>query len=459
MRSFAVQVNNSAQRVSRPPRAPGLPLLGSVSMVRNPLPLFVQMYQKVGPVFRVHILGRQYVVLAGPEATGFLAENDGTILSSRAVFGEAARQLHQEKHFIAAVDGEEHRCQRAILRRSFSKEAVKRYIPWMLQATEDVVGSWRVGERLNMASVQLLIGQSLGFAMTGIPVGDHLNDVVTFIRTLDGAAIAGIWPRRMLRRSGYLNAKARVESWIDQIAQDRRAQGPRAGGPDMVDDLLDQSLDAIASRVALQLPFMAGMEAAVVALCLLYELYRPSHRAILERCRTEVDAAFANGMPTAEGLLNMDMLSRVVQETHRLHPIQPAAPRFVEEDFEFGGHHIASGQIILISTTTAHFVPRFFPDPYTFDPSRFLTPLPPNIFGPFLVGDHHCIGHRVTKAALLAAAALVLREVQLEPVPRDYTFQPRLNPLLGPPQSLRLRVVERRQHAPAGTLVSVGGAS
>src|SRR5581483_987373 len=214
MRSSAVQVNNSAQWVSRPPRAPGLPLLGSVSMVRNPLPLFVQMYQKVGPVFRVRVLGRERIVLAGPEATGFLAENDGTILSSRAVFGEAARQLHQEKHFIAAVDGAEHRRQRDILRRGFSEEATRRYIPWMLEASEDVVRAWQGGQRLNMTSVQFLIGQALGFAMTGTPVGNHLNDVVRFIRTLDGAAIAGTWPRFLLHLRAYLAAKRRVEFWM-----------------------------------------------------------------------------------------------------------------------------------------------------------------------------------------------------------------------------------------------------
>src|SRR5215472_14827130 len=63
-----------ARDLRSPALVRGLPLLGSaLELYRDPMPLFVRGYQQRGPIFRVRVLGREYIVLAGPEATLFLA--------------------------------------------------------------------------------------------------------------------------------------------------------------------------------------------------------------------------------------------------------------------------------------------------------------------------------------------------------------------------------------------------
>src|SRR5690242_11173094 len=95
-----------------PPLVKGLPLLGStLDLFRNPVALFVKAYQELGPIFRVRVPGREYRVLAGPEATLFLAQGGEAYVSSRKVFSKVMRELRTE-NFIAALEGEAHRHQR-----------------------------------------------------------------------------------------------------------------------------------------------------------------------------------------------------------------------------------------------------------------------------------------------------------------------------------------------------------
>ena len=61
-----------------PPRVKGLPLLGCVlDMARDPAQFFLNCYRTYGPVCRMKVLGNEYVLLAGPEAAGFLGTREG----------------------------------------------------------------------------------------------------------------------------------------------------------------------------------------------------------------------------------------------------------------------------------------------------------------------------------------------------------------------------------------------
>ena len=68
----------SPPAISQPmPRAPGPPLVGSlVPMVRDPVRFLVDSYRECGPVFRLNVLGRRFVVLAGVDANQFVTRNE-----------------------------------------------------------------------------------------------------------------------------------------------------------------------------------------------------------------------------------------------------------------------------------------------------------------------------------------------------------------------------------------------
>ncbi len=457
MESSAIQVKSAPRQVSRPPIAPGFPLLGNaLSLFRNPLPLFVTMYQEVGPIFRVHAPGRHYTVLAGPEATLFLAQGGEEFLSSREVFTKAMRELRTE-NFIAALEGEAHQHQRRILKPGLSREAVNRYIPKMLQAAEQIASAWKPGQRIKIKpTMQLLVSQQLGLAMTNHAPGERFQDAVIFAETLVGAGVAGTWPAIMLRRPTYRAAKKRVVALMRQLLEERRAQrtdAQNAAEPDLLDvllaarDLHGQPLTEIDMIVGAQLPYIAGMDtAAATAAFMLYELLK--RPALLEQVTAEVDQASRDGIPTAQAFRQMPTLHAAAMETFRLHPVVSAAPRYVKRPFEFQGYRLEPGQALLISTTTAHFLPRFFPDPYTFDVTRYSEPRnehrQPGAFAPFAAGPHTCVASGVAEAVVMTTLAALLHTVRLELAPPDYTLKTTINPLPGPEGKFSVRVLQQR---------------
>jgi cytochrome P450 len=428
----------------------------ALSLFRDPLPLFVNMYQTAGPIFRVRAPGRNYTVLAGPEATLFLAQGGEEYLSSREVFSKAMSELRTE-NFIAALEGEAHQHQRKILKPGLSREAVNRYIPKMLQAAGQIARAWEPGQRVKIKpTMQLLVSQQLGLAMTNHAPGERFKDAVIFAETLIGAGVAGTWPAIMLRRPTYRAAKKRVVALMRQLIEERRAQGLDAQNeaePDLLDallaarDLEGKPLTEIDMIVGAQLPYIAGMDtAAATAAFMLYELLK--RPALLDQVTAEVDEAFRDGLPTAQAFRQMPTLHAAAMETFRLHPVVSAAPRYAKRPFEFQGYRIEPGEPLLISTTTAHFLPRFFPDPYTFDIARYSEPRnehrQPGAFAPFAAGPHTCVASGVAEAVVMTTIAALLRTVRLELDPPTYTLKTAINPLPGPEGKFRVRVLHQR---------------
>lgn len=440
----------------------GLPLLGSaLELYRDPMPLFVRGYQQHGPIFRVRVPGREYIVLAGPEATLFLAHGGEEHLSSREIFARAMRELRTE-HFIAALDGAPHRHQRAILKPALSREAIARYVPAMARAAEEIARRWRPGERVVVKpAMQRLVTEQMCRAMTGRGPGARFHDAVIFAETLIGAGVAGTWPAILLRRPGYLAAKARVVTLMRHIIAERRARHARHGVPLEASDLLDAILTAhnedgtplteIELVVGAQLPYIAGMD-TVAATCgfLLYALLRDP--TLLARVTAEVDAAYASGGGlTLDALHRMPALHGAVLETLRRYPVVSAAPRVARHEIAFEGHRIPAGANLLISTTAAHFLPQIFSDPYTFDVDRYAPPRSehrrPGAFAPFAAGPHTCVASGLAETVVATTAAALLHSVRLLLDPPDYTLRTAVNPLPGPARGFTLRVVERREEA------------
>jgi cytochrome P450 len=297
-------------------------------------------------------------------------------------------------------------------------------------------------------------------AMTGRGPGPRFHDAVVFAETLIGAGVAGTWPAVLLRRPGYLAAKARVVALMRQIVAERRAchargDGPSPEAPDLLDAILaarnedGTPLTEIELVVGAQLPYIAGMD-TVAATCgfLLYALLRDP--GLLARVTAEVDAAYAggDGSLTLDALHRMPALHGAVLETLRRYPVVSAAPRVARHEFAFEGHRIPAGANLLISTTVAHFLPEIFPDPYAFEVDRYAPPRDehrrPGAFAPFAAGPHTCVASGVAETVVATTIAALLHTLRLRLDPPDYTLRTTINPLPGPARGFTLRVAERR---------------
>jgi cytochrome P450 len=142
--------------------------------------------------------------------------------------------------------------------------------------------------------------------------------------------------------------------------------------------------------------------------------------------------------PTLEDLDAMNYTDRVIQESLRMYP--PAWSLFVRqalEPFTIGDHTFKEGQLIYISPWVVHHDERWWEDPYTFDPSRFLgdwkADRPSYAFMPFGGGPRVCLASHMAEMEAETILATIVKHFKIElsepdqevPVDPLFTVQPK----------------------------------
>ncbi|XP_028264691.1 cytochrome P450 3A40-like [Parambassis ranga] len=135
-----------------------------------------------------------------------------------------------------------------------------------------------------------------------------------------------------------------------------------------------------------------------------------THPDIQKTLQEEIDETFPEkSQPTYEGLMEMEYLDMVVNETMRLYPIANRLERMSKVSVEINGVAIPKGTTILVPVYTLHRDPTLWPEPEVFKPERFSKENKDNIdpyaFLPFGAGPRNCIGMRF--AVLMMKLAIV----------------------------------------------------
>lgn len=131
-----------------------------------------------------------------------------------------------------------------------------------------------------------------------------------------------------------------------------------------------------------------------------------------------------------------------------MYPAAPVVFRKVANSFDFAGYHVPAGESLFVATTVTHRLPEFFPDPDRFDIDRYLPDRAehrqPNVFVPFGVGTHRCLGNGFAEAQTLLTIATVLHAAELELDPPGYELKMTNVPTPRPARSFRFKVKRLR---------------
>lgn len=434
------------------PFAKGLPLLGCALEARKNLTDFlVAKHLELGPLFKVRFLGHEVYVLAGQEANTWVHKHGKRYLRSFEPWAGFFQELGLSK-VLTAMDGAEHVRFRRFNAALYSRGRFENRMDVAVEIARSEIDGWAGRSVGGVHAMQRIISRQLGTILTHSSPAEYMEDFLFFFDTLLSTRIARQRPMFLYARK-FRKVRRRIEDAVAQVVEEHRPGGPLADAGDMVNDLLELHeqepvfFPETDLKFGVMTPYLVGLDTVGVSCAyMLYSLFK--HPEALERVRAEADAMFAAGPPTASGLRKLETTHRVALETLRRYPIVPVIPRHVSNSFEFAGHRVPAGAVMLVAATVSHFVPELFPEPYTFDIDRYLPGRAEhrqrNAFVPFGLGSHRCLGAGFAEAQIVLNFATIVHEAEIAMDPPGYELTTSTIPTIRPDKRFRFRLVRRR---------------
>ncbi len=436
------------------PKVPGWPLLGNaLSMTGNLSDFFIKLYHRHGSIFRIRVLGRRIVVLAGYEANSFVLRHARTHLRSRREFDQFCQAMETDRAMIS-MDGADHVRLRRVAQAGYSRAVIERDIEKAIEIAHNHVNSWPVGQRLRaFETIQRIATEQVGVLATGLSPRDYIDDLKYYLDTLFFAV------RRDRPRFMYAHRMRRVRGRIRELCRkviELHDPSLRQGCPhDVIDAFLElhrqdpQFLPETDLMSAVVGPYIAAVDtvAGTLSFAVLRLLSEPKYLEIL---RAEADALFANGMPNAKDVRALANTHAFVTESLRCYPTAPAMLRTVCNGFEFQGHWVPAGTSLMVATTVVHNDPDYYPEPDRFAIERHLPPRleskQKGAFAPFGIGPHTCLGGAFGQVQMATIIATMLHygEFERDPSPEDGAIRATGYPSYRPHRKVGFRLVRRR---------------
>ncbi|XP_046679575.1 probable cytochrome P450 6a14 isoform X2 [Homalodisca vitripennis] len=170
--------------------------------------------------------------------------------------------------------------------------------------------------------------------------------------------------------------------------------------------------------------FAAGYETTSnTSLFCLYELACNSR--IQDKVYSEVQEILDRygGDISYQALQEMTYMDQVINESMRRYPVLPELFRECTKDYKIpkSSLEIEKDLKVVIPVYSLHHDPKYFPDPYTFDPDRFspdnCNKRHPYVYLPFGEGPRKCIGLRFGLMKVKTAVATLVLDYQISLTP------------------------------------------
>ncbi len=378
---------------------------------------------RFGDTFTLRIVGQgTWVVVSDPADVEAVFRAPGDVLHA----GEGNRIMEPVlgARSVLLLDERDHLEQRRLLLPAFSGARVARYGELIAGVAAAEIDHWPRGEAQRLRPrMQALTLEVILRAVLGITDPERREALRVELRRMLGfltdprrAAMLLVLGPRVRRLPSFRRAVDRVDRLLyAEIAERRRADlGSRE---DIMSLLIGAAhedgtpMSDVELRDELLTLLLAGHETTANALAWAGERLarRPE---VLEKLAQEARAGVETTYARA-----------VVQETLRLRPVLPIAPRLVKRPFARTGRELAPGTIIAPALYLVGRRPEIYPDPERFSPERFLAGAPGTYtWIPFGGGVRRCLGaafaqYEMETVLHSLAARAVIRPVRAGPEP------------------------------------------
>jgi len=432
----------------------------AIQFRRHPIVFLQDLSQRYGDVVHFRLGWKHAFLLNHPDlAQEFLVahaskHSRGPVMQrGRAVMGEGL--LTSEEPLHAA--------QRRLIQPAFHRERISHYATVMAEYSSRACRGWHSGQVLDLHEEMMRLTLSiLGETLFGTQIQEDAREIgeavtelmslvdlvfVPFSRYLTHLPLPGMGRLKKVRM--------RLDRFIYGLIDERLRSGEERG--DLLSTLLHRQLAEGNSAHALRQVrdecvtiLLAGHETIANALtyALILMAQHPGHA---QRLRAEVDQIAGHGELDADDFDQLVFTRGVVAECMRLYPPVWILGRTITQPCSVGPYTAPAGSILFVSQYLLHRDSRFFPEPTTFDPDRFLerSQVPRFAYFPFGLGPRRCIGEAFAWMEGVLALGTMLRRWEIELLPQTtlvldpkVTLRPKL------PVLVRVTAVPKRDAMP-----------
>jgi cytochrome P450 len=324
---------------------------------------------------------------------------------------------------VLTATGAQHRRQRKLLMPPFHGEAIAAYREQIREATARELDKWPTGTPFALAPAAQAI--TLDVIMAGIfgiegamtEAEARLRERVLWLLRMSMTRIALIGELINAGRQepvGVLKwALASVDRAIYAVIAQRRAAHVPGARNDILSLLLDardedgEALTDEELRNELLTLVLAGHETTANTIAWAFErLLR--HPEAYDRLRDEVRSD-ASGAHDGSGYIDA-----TIHEAMRVRPVVPIVGRRATVPWRLGDVVASAGSRILVGIILTHHRPDTYPDPYRFNPDRFLGVKPSTAeWLPFGGGNRRCLGAALAMEEMRVVLGEIARRTDL----------------------------------------------
>lgn len=404
-------------------------MVGSlVHYLRDPL-RFMEMCQRRGDLTRIDLPRMRSYYVASPELIDQVLITQARKVVKDRFLRDLAGFLGQG---LLTSEGEHWRRQRRLIQPAFHRERIAGHATTIVESAEQALPRFSTSAVVDVHEIFMdltlsIVDKTIFSADIGADapdVGPALETLMSYYADPIGAVLPWVERLPLERNRRYAEAIARLDEIVYGIIGRRRARG----APERTDLLAmlmgarDEDGSAMSDRQIrdeVMTIYLAGHETTAIALS--WALYLlADNPSVDERLARELREVLGGRAPTLADLPSLPWTEAVVLEAMRLYPPAWAIGREATEDLELGPYAIERGAQLWMSPWAAHRSPRYFPNPRSFAPERWLDGLqrrlPKHAYFPFGGGPRICIGNAFAQLETTLTLITVVQKLRFRPV-------------------------------------------
>jgi cytochrome P450 len=402
---------------------------------RDMLGGFRRLHKEHGPIAMIEEGGQRVVFLFSPEYNQqVLSDTERYHARFFTVRGPKNSAQRRCTCGLLAMNGEQHRRNRRVVKEPFGLRAIATYGATIVQMTDEMLAGWRPGEERDIAEemrqYMLRVTSRLLFGLDDPEAAYRLGDMIAKWVTLNQeVGVGALVPNEQFLNlyEELLQLAEVLEAEILGMIRRRRASGQE--GADVLSILVrthDEEGGLSDEELVGQAAVLFGAAHMTTAHSLTWTLLLlAQHPSVMRKLSEEFacyDGLDSVGPPKAIGSLpkgeELSLLDRVIKESMRLLPASAYSQRINNVAVRLGPFDLPRGTGIVFTPLVTHHLAEIYSEPEKFQPDRWMTLRPsPYAYHPFGAGPRLCIGGPLATAIIRIALRQILTRYRLSVVP------------------------------------------